>query len=236
MTALLSEVHALRLAMEQAATVAPRVQLTVARLNIEEQRIAQLSTQLDQARRQLTEAAARSKTLSDNLADTERIALSRTDETQRNMLEIDLREIKRAMAAQAVIEQQLRARENDAAQLLSAEQSRWSLSLALASLLPRQRMALAAVAALALIVAVPAGLIVSGKFGKSGGEPELSGVEDPKDTAAKRLQECRDKVAKEAKEAKEAKSGTAAKDKKDAAKDAKDPCDPASLKDGSAKK
>ena len=114
-----------------------------------------------------------------------------------------------------------------------AEQSRWSLSLALASLLPRQRMALAAVAALALIVAVPAGLIVSGKFGKSGGEPELSGVEDPKDTAAKRLQECRDKVAKEAKEAK---SGTAAKDKKDAAKDAKDPCDPASLKDGSAKK
>src|SRR5437660_589330 len=45
--ALLAEVHALRIAMEQSATVAPRVQLTLARLNIEEQRIAQLAGQLD---------------------------------------------------------------------------------------------------------------------------------------------------------------------------------------------
>ena len=125
MTALLSEVHALRLAMERSATVAPRVQLTVARLNIEEQRIAQLSAQLDQARRQLTEAAARSRTLSDNLADNERTALVRTDETERRQLAYEQREIKRAMAAHAVIEQQLRARESDASQLLAAEQSRW---------------------------------------------------------------------------------------------------------------
>lgn len=32
--ALLAEVHALRLAMEQSATIAPRVQLTLARLNL----------------------------------------------------------------------------------------------------------------------------------------------------------------------------------------------------------
>src|SRR5437773_12516810 len=57
MTALLAEVHALRLAMEQSASIAPRVQLTLARLNIEEQRIAQLAGQLDQARRELNAAA-----------------------------------------------------------------------------------------------------------------------------------------------------------------------------------
>ena len=44
--ALLSEVHALRLAMEQTAAVGPRIQLAMARLNIEEQRIAQLATPL----------------------------------------------------------------------------------------------------------------------------------------------------------------------------------------------
>ena len=36
--ALLAEVHALRLAMERSATLAPRIQLTLARLNIQEQR------------------------------------------------------------------------------------------------------------------------------------------------------------------------------------------------------
>lgn len=43
LAALLAEVHALRIAMEQSVTVGPRVQLTLARLNIEEQRIAQLA-------------------------------------------------------------------------------------------------------------------------------------------------------------------------------------------------
>ncbi len=42
LTALLAEVHALRIAMEQSATVAPRVQLTLARLNIEYRYLATL--------------------------------------------------------------------------------------------------------------------------------------------------------------------------------------------------
>lgn len=104
-------------------------------------------------------------------------------------------------------------------------QAGWSLSMALASLLPRQRLALAAVAAAALLVAVPAGLIVTGKIGKSGGEPELSGVEDPKDEVARRVQECRDKLAKEATD----KSAGMSKDVAPK-KDAKDPCDPANFK------
>src|SRR5439155_18263109 len=61
MNALLSEVHALRLAMEQSASIAPRVQLTLARLNIEEQRISQLAAQLEQVRRELSGAALASK-------------------------------------------------------------------------------------------------------------------------------------------------------------------------------
>jgi hypothetical protein len=60
LTALLAEVHALRIAMEQSATVALRVQLTLARLNIEEQRIAQLAAQLNQVRRELSGASLES--------------------------------------------------------------------------------------------------------------------------------------------------------------------------------
>jgi hypothetical protein len=106
----------------------------------------------------------------------------------------------------------------------AAPQARWSLTEALASLLPRQRMALAAVTALALLVAVPAGLILSGKFGRSGGEPELSGVEEQQQVAAKRLQECRDKMAKEARDSKSA--GVAKDAAKNLTKDGKDPCEP----------
>src|SRR5882672_10807426 len=65
LTALLGEVHALRIAMEQSATVAPRVQLTLARLNIEEQRIAQLAAQLDQVRRELTAVSLESQKLAE---------------------------------------------------------------------------------------------------------------------------------------------------------------------------
>src|SRR3979411_2777703 len=48
----LAEVHELRLAMERSATVAPRVQLTLARLNIQEQRTVILSSQLDRIRQE----------------------------------------------------------------------------------------------------------------------------------------------------------------------------------------
>jgi len=70
--ALLAEVHALRLAMEQGAAVAPRVQLTLARLNIEEQRIVQLAARLHRARQELPEAHLLSQKWSEEVADAEK--------------------------------------------------------------------------------------------------------------------------------------------------------------------
>jgi hypothetical protein len=97
--------------------------------------------------------------------------------------------------------------------------SRWSFSLA--DLLPRQRLALAMVAVLAVVVAIPAGMMIKG--GGGGGEPELSGVSDA-DIEAARLKACKDKQEKEAKAAKEGKAPS-----KEAAANApaqKDPCAP----------
>jgi chromosome segregation ATPase len=125
MTALLAEVHGLRMAMEQSATVAPRVQLTLARLNIEEERIAQLVAQLDQVRRELSAASLESQKFSDQLPEFENGLLTATDDKVRRSYEYERTELKRKLSAQVRLEQQLRTRENDTAQALSAEQGRW---------------------------------------------------------------------------------------------------------------
>jgi chromosome segregation ATPase len=125
LAALLAEVHALRIAMEQSATVAPRVQLTLARLNIEEQRIAQLASQLDQVRRELSAASLESQKLSDQLPEMEKGIQTATDDKTRKSYEYEQVDVKRKLGAQSRLEEQLRARENEAAQVLSTEQSRW---------------------------------------------------------------------------------------------------------------
>jgi hypothetical protein len=107
--------------------------------------------------------------------------------------------------------------------------SRWTFSFA--NLLPRQRLALAMAAVLAVVVIIPAGMMISGRFDQPGGEPELSGVEP--DSEAARLQACKDKL-KEAQTGEKSKTATPAS--KDGSKP-KDPCDPPEPKgDGAAKK
>ncbi len=124
--ALLAEVRALRMAIEQSNAVAPRVQLTLTRLNIEEQRIAQLTIQLEQIRRQIADAVLESQKLSDRLGDVESSLQSPTEEKVRRTFEYEQRQLKRALRGQAALEQQLRASENDATQALNTEQARWN--------------------------------------------------------------------------------------------------------------
>jgi hypothetical protein len=96
--------------MEQSATVATRVQLTLARLNIEEQRIAQLTPQLDQVRRELTAATLEWQKFSDELAEVEKVLQSTTDDKVRKSYGYEQEGLKRKLAAQARLEQQLRTR------------------------------------------------------------------------------------------------------------------------------
>jgi chromosome segregation ATPase len=124
-TALLAEVHGLRLAMEQSASVAPRVQLTLARLNIEEQRISQLSGQLDQVRRELSATSMGMQKLTDQLPELEKGFLTATDDKIRKAYELEQAGVKRQLSTQSRLVQELRTRENEAAQALSTEQSRW---------------------------------------------------------------------------------------------------------------
>src|SRR5438132_924360 len=84
-----------------AGWVAPRVQLTLARLNIEEQRIAQLAAQLDQVRRELTAVGLESQKLSDQLPEVEQVLRTTTDDAERKSHEYERIAIKRKLSAQA---------------------------------------------------------------------------------------------------------------------------------------
>jgi hypothetical protein len=70
--ALLAEVCALRIAMEQNTTITPRVQLALARVIIEEQRIVQLAAQLDRARQEASASSLQLRRMSDELDAVER--------------------------------------------------------------------------------------------------------------------------------------------------------------------
>ena len=123
MNLLLAEVRGLRVAMERQASVGSRIQLTIGRLTIEEQRVTRLSNQLDAIREQLSNAGGGMK---ERLAEIDRNLTMEADPAKRAVLESEQQQIKLAVATSAPMEQQLRDRENEAAQALATEQARWS--------------------------------------------------------------------------------------------------------------
>jgi hypothetical protein len=125
MTALLQEVRGLRMAMEHSAAVAPRVQLTLARLNIEEQRIAQLAAQFDRARQEVSIHTLTVRRLSGELEDAEKSLQATSDEQGRRAFEVGIIDLKRQLKSHTASEDAARTRENDAAQALTIEQNRW---------------------------------------------------------------------------------------------------------------
>jgi hypothetical protein len=123
--ALLTEVHELRLAIERSATTAPRVQLTLARLNIQEQRTVVLSGQLDQVRQGLMQASLETKSVSSELEDVQKVLQTPRDDAERKAWQAEAARLTHKLAQQAAVEERLRARESEAAQLLGTEQARW---------------------------------------------------------------------------------------------------------------
>jgi hypothetical protein len=127
MASLLSEVHALRVAMERSATATPRLQLTLARLNIEEQRTTQLGAQLEHVRHQISDSAAEIQKTSDDLAEYTRRLQTESSEPLKTAVERERAVLEQQLRHQNADQQQLRVQEAEAAQLFTAEQNRWTL-------------------------------------------------------------------------------------------------------------
>lgn len=126
MSALLHEVHGLRVAMEDMASAGPRVQLALGRLQLQEQRVNNMIRRADTLReasagqvKQFTEVADRITHLQQALDNNTAPPAERTAVEQ----ELSILKPQRARLAQEV--QRLQAEEAEAATQVANEQSRW---------------------------------------------------------------------------------------------------------------
>ena len=124
---LLVEVRGLRLAMERAATVGARIQLLVARVQMQEQRIAELSRRAVTVREELSRIDAGVAQQAMMIKQVERSVSSgqHTPEEQREM-ESMMEMHKQQIAITDKRRQQLMAEDASLAQQIAADQGRWS--------------------------------------------------------------------------------------------------------------
>jgi chromosome segregation ATPase len=119
--ALLSEVRQLRLTMEKSVTLGPRMQLIMQRAQLQDARVARISQQLDEVRKQIAAEAAQQADANERLAKIEQDTVAETDAGRRAQLEDVHAHFK--MVAGRGPDQQLRARESELANALQGEQA-----------------------------------------------------------------------------------------------------------------
>jgi chromosome segregation ATPase len=125
-SALLVEVRQLRIAMERAATTTPQVQLLGARLSVQNERLARVERDHDNAKRELEDlsgALAQTAVQADNLDN--RVAVETNPERQRQMVQ-EQADAKAQVAELRERELRLRARESELAGALATERQLWT--------------------------------------------------------------------------------------------------------------
>jgi len=120
MQRLLDEVRQLRMTLEKSVSLGPRMQLILQRAQMQDAKVARISQQLDEVRRQIAAETARQTDANERLVKTEQDLSVETDAARRAQLE-ELRTALK-MAASRSPDQQLRARESDLANSLQGEQ------------------------------------------------------------------------------------------------------------------
>jgi hypothetical protein len=120
--ALLAEVRALRAELAQAAAVSIRAQLLVARLQVQEQRVAGLGRQLLELDGQIAPIAQEVQELTSQLG---RLSAASMPAEQQEELAGIRAELKRRITDLQQREQQMRAQQLDVSNAVSAEQGRW---------------------------------------------------------------------------------------------------------------
>lgn len=124
---LLAEVRGLRQAMERAATVGARIQLLVARVQMQEQRIAELSRRAVAVREELGQIDTQVAQHSGMLKQFERTeSIGRMPPEEQRAMEGMLEMQKQQIALAEKRRQDLLGEEALLAQQISADQSRWS--------------------------------------------------------------------------------------------------------------
>jgi chromosome segregation ATPase len=125
LSALLAEVHALRIAMERMATATPRVQLALGRLQLQEQRVNTMVRRHDDTRERIASEETQAAQMKDEVARLEDVLRRETDPARRDDEENQVKMIKAMLDRTAAEIQRLRAEEASLAQAVATEQGRW---------------------------------------------------------------------------------------------------------------
>lgn len=124
---LLTEVRALRVALERAATLGPRLQLLVARLQLQEQRVSELSRRVNDARTQLRGFEMGVQPMTSQLVRFEEaLARGTIRPEERTEIEHQIAALKGQIEAMDRRRQEMTAEEAFLSQQLATEQGRWS--------------------------------------------------------------------------------------------------------------
>ncbi len=92
--ALLKEVHALRVAMEQSNLIGPGIQIVLARIQLQEERVRCATRQLQDARDKVAEFQARKTELADRIKQIETVEAQTIDPAARKSMDLELTEVK----------------------------------------------------------------------------------------------------------------------------------------------
>jgi len=134
---LLQEVHGLRIALEKSNQIAPRIQIALARMQLQQERVRDAERQLETARAKLADTQNRRSVMTGRIKELEARQLQTVDPGGRNALDQELAETKSMMETIATMEEQLRTAEAQANANLLSEQSRWNEASDLLSSLER---------------------------------------------------------------------------------------------------
>ena len=119
--ALLSEVRQLRLALERSASMGPKMQLTLQRVQMQQQKLQSVSLELDAVRREINGLAGPSKRAAAQIPIVEQALASESNPAQRKELEIQLAAVKDVAGRQ--VDPQLLAHESELASSVRVEQA-----------------------------------------------------------------------------------------------------------------
>jgi hypothetical protein len=125
---LLNEVRQLRLALERSAVVAPKIQVTLQRMQLQQEQVTRLSRQLEDVRNQLAHSGAEAVDIGAQLKVDETRLASEQDATRRKQIEEETRMLKlrleQVSERQSMQATQQQARESELAGRLQTEHNK----------------------------------------------------------------------------------------------------------------
>jgi chromosome segregation ATPase len=121
---LLSEVHQLRVVLERSAAIAPRIQIAVERLKLQQEQVARTSHELAELRDRLDHSRSELPRMQQQLQSFETAEGQEADPAKRREIGDELKAFKLATEQSRKSIEQLQSRESELAGHLQSEQSR----------------------------------------------------------------------------------------------------------------